>query len=440
MRQLVANMTHDLKTPLTSITGFSQAIAEGLPESQEEYRRLGQVINDEAGHMGALVDDLLYLSRIDSGELALTLEAVNIDELAEATAQRLAFQAESNGVSLRRALFGGSVRADGRRLEQVLTNLLENAIRFAPRGTEVLVRSYRFGAYAAIEVHNGGDPIPTDSLPHVFDRFFQGDPSRRRGHQGLGLAIVQELVQAHGGGLGAVRREQHRLHRPATHRRSAPRPEARRGSGGRCGDHRAQARHRGRQWQLSLWAGLESIEPACERVRSKPVASRRSASRGRGSQPRVRPPQASGAQPAVARCLCTDPVEPLDDALPDRRDIATAAGGEPIGSGVDHPHPSQQVLAHQDARSRSASARSPSRIDNEASAASAFHWCTSPCTRTARSSSCAAARRSRTRCVFCLLRAAGQFFHDRAMNAWSQRAFSAPVGSPLPANQTARRA
>lgn len=200
MWQLVANMTHDLKTPLTSIGGFSQAIAEGLPEDVEEYRRLGQVINDEAGHMGALVDDLLYLSRIDSGQLALNVEGVNVDDLVSATADRFGFQAEAGGVEIRRELRAGEVRGDGRRLEQVFTNLLENAIRFAPRGTEVLLRSYRYGPSAVIEVHNGGEPIAPEALPHVFDRFFQGDPSRRRGgHQGLGLAIVHELVQAHGG-------------------------------------------------------------------------------------------------------------------------------------------------------------------------------------------------------------------------------------------------
>jgi signal transduction histidine kinase len=203
MRQLIANMTHDLKTPLTSIGGFSQAVAEGLPESETEYRRLGQVIHDEAAHMSALVEDLLYLSRIDSGELALTLDDVNVDALVQAMALRFGFQAEVNEVSLRFVLQGGSVRADGRRLEQVFTNLIDNAIRFAPRGSEVLLRSYVDGEFVAVEVHNGGAPIPPEALPHVFDRFYQGDPSRRRGHQGLGLAIVHELVLAHGGTVAA---------------------------------------------------------------------------------------------------------------------------------------------------------------------------------------------------------------------------------------------
>jgi signal transduction histidine kinase len=203
MRQLVANMTHDLKTPLTSISGFSQAIAEGLPENNDEYRRLGQVIHDEAAHMSGLVEDLLYLSRIDAGELSLNIENVNLDALVQAMGLRFGYQAEVNEVALRFVLQAGVIRADGRRLEQVFTNLIDNAIRFAPRGSEVLLRSYLDGAFAAVEVHNGGAPIALEALPHVFDRFYQGDPSRRRGHQGLGLAIVQELVQAHGGTVTA---------------------------------------------------------------------------------------------------------------------------------------------------------------------------------------------------------------------------------------------
>jgi signal transduction histidine kinase len=199
MRQLVANITHDLKTPLTSIQGFSQAIMDGLSSDPEEHRRMAQVIHEEAEHMNGLVEDLLYLSRIDAGELTLAINDVDLDALVAATSRRTRYQAESGGVRVRLALDGGRVYADGRRLEQVFTNLVDNAIRFAPSGSEVLLRSYVDGSDAVVEVHNGGKPIPANALPHVFDRFFQGDPSRRRGHAGLGLAIVQELVQAHGG-------------------------------------------------------------------------------------------------------------------------------------------------------------------------------------------------------------------------------------------------
>lgn len=223
-RQLIANMTHDLKTPLTSIQGFSQAIVDGLVEDPSEYRNLGAVIHDEAEHMNALVNDLLYLSRIDAGELALTLEDVDLDTLVAATARRLRYQSDSAGVEVRLALDSGTVRADGRRLEQVFSNLLDNAIRFAPERSEVLLRSYMAGAFAVVEVHNGGDPIPREALPHVFDRFFQGDPSRRRGHQGLGLAIVHDLVQAHAGAVTVQSAEGSGTTFTVRLRRSGPEP------------------------------------------------------------------------------------------------------------------------------------------------------------------------------------------------------------------------
>jgi two-component system sensor histidine kinase BaeS len=202
MRQLLGNVSHDLRTPLTSIQGFSQAIVDGMAADAEETKQLASVIHGEAEHMGALVDDLLYLSRIESGELILQPEQVDLDGLLTAATRRLRFQAESNEVTVRLAIAAGSIQADGRRLEQVFANLLDNAIRFAPAGSEVLVRSYRAGDRVGVEVHNGGEPIAEHDLPHVFDRFYQGDPARKRGHAGLGLAIVHELVHAHGGEVG----------------------------------------------------------------------------------------------------------------------------------------------------------------------------------------------------------------------------------------------
>ena len=98
---------------------------------------------------------------------------------------------------------GTRVLADERRVEQVLANLVDNALRFAPAGTEVLLRTARIPGFVLIEVHNGGDPIPAEDLPHLFDRFYQVDRARTRSggqvHSGLGLSIVRELVQAQGG-------------------------------------------------------------------------------------------------------------------------------------------------------------------------------------------------------------------------------------------------
>ncbi len=197
MRDLLANVSHELRTPLTSIQGFSQAIADGVVDDPAEAASL---INNEAERIRLLVDDLLYLSEIESGTVHLDLEEVDLDGIVEGAIRRLRLQAEDRDVELVADSHGGTIVADGRRLEQVLANLVENAIRFAPAGTPVRITTSQVADGVLLEVHNGGDPIPEVDRERVFDRFYQVDRARSPGrHRGLGLSIVQELVQAHGG-------------------------------------------------------------------------------------------------------------------------------------------------------------------------------------------------------------------------------------------------
>jgi two-component system, OmpR family, sensor kinase len=197
MRDLLANVSHELRTPLTSIQGFSQAIADGVVDDATEAARL---INDEAERIRLLVDDLIYLSEIEAGTVRLDLDKVDVDGLVEGTARRLRLQAEERDVSLVARSDCGAIRADGRRLEQVLANLVDNAIRFAPAGGAVTISSTPVAEGVLIEVHNMGEPIPEADRTRVFDRFYQVDRARSPGrHRGLGLSIVHELVQAHGG-------------------------------------------------------------------------------------------------------------------------------------------------------------------------------------------------------------------------------------------------
>lgn len=203
MRQLLGNVSHELKTPLTSIQGFSQALVDDLVDSEEERKQLAEVIREEAGRMRELVDELLYLSSIESGELTLTLDDVDFDALVAAGVRRLTFRAQECDVTVSHESGAGHVRGDGRRLEQVLANLVDNAIRFSPAGSDVRVHTHGDPASVTLEVHNYGEPIPEKDLPAVFDRFYQADPARSdAAHSGLGLAIVHELVQAHGGTIG----------------------------------------------------------------------------------------------------------------------------------------------------------------------------------------------------------------------------------------------
>ncbi len=204
MRQLVADVSHDLKTPLTSIQGYTQAMLDGVLKDEQEQTRAAEIVHEEAERMRALVEDLLYLSQIEAGQLPLTIEPLDLDRAVAAAAQRFRYQAEAAGVTIRLTTDGAPVLGDERRIEQILANLLDNAIRYAPSGSEVLLRTARVLGAALIEVHNGGEPIPEADQPYLFDRFYQVDRARSRGvqvHSGLGLAIVRELVQAHHGAV-----------------------------------------------------------------------------------------------------------------------------------------------------------------------------------------------------------------------------------------------
>ncbi len=208
MKDLLANVSHELKTPLTSVQGFSQAILDGAITDEEEYREACRIINEEANRMRGLVDDLLLLSQIESGQVEMQHAHVDLRALLENTLERFQWELRDgeiqSGISIDRL---PEVHGDARRLEQVFSNLLQNAVRHTPAGGAVTVRA-RVGRDGSVSVgvHNTGSFIPPGDLPRVFERFFQVDRARARkgGSSGLGLAIVSEIVEAHGGAIRAA--------------------------------------------------------------------------------------------------------------------------------------------------------------------------------------------------------------------------------------------
>ena len=218
LRDFVANVSHDLRTPLTSIQGFSQAMVDGALRSPDDYADAGRVINEEAERMRRLVEDLLELSKIESGQIRLDLEVCELDILAHQAAERVERRAEDLGVSLALAIDEAPVvRADGRWIERAVDNLLDNALKHTPAGGTMTIATgamtvppgsqvrspvgRRTGGFGFIAVHNTGSFIPPGDQPRVFERFYQLDKARSTsgGGSGLGLAIAQEIVQAHGG-------------------------------------------------------------------------------------------------------------------------------------------------------------------------------------------------------------------------------------------------
>jgi signal transduction histidine kinase len=215
MRDLLANVSHDLRTPLTSIQGFSGALVDGTLVGPEGAREAGRVIGEEADRMRRLIEDLLYLGRIESGELALQQEPLDLAEVARAAQPRFVFRAEEAGIALRIVADAEvPVLGDAHRLAQVLDNLLDNAFKHTPPGgaisATVSVQDAGAGQrngrsttrHAVLAVHNTGSFIPPDERARVFERFYQLDKARAgRTSRGLGLAIAREIVQGHGGTL-----------------------------------------------------------------------------------------------------------------------------------------------------------------------------------------------------------------------------------------------
>ena len=213
MRALVANVSHDLKTPLTSILGFAQALRDGGAKDDADTKRLGAVIYEEATRLNDRLNDLMYLAELESGQLVLQRDVIDVARLVEGVLERVRPAAEARGLDVTAELPDGlTVSGDGSRLERALENLLDNARKYTPTGGEIRVRAYANAGHANIEVVNSAPDITADELPRLFERFYRRDRTRgnesARAGSGLGLAIARELVELHGGTLDAALRDE----------------------------------------------------------------------------------------------------------------------------------------------------------------------------------------------------------------------------------------
>ncbi|HEU4763770.1 MAG TPA: ATP-binding protein, partial [Gemmatimonadales bacterium] len=208
-RDFVANVSHELKTPLTSITGYAETLLADRPDPATAERFL-QVIANNAHRMQRLVDGLLDLARVESGRWQPVPERLDVAALAREAWDGLGDRAAARQVRLRTDIAANAahVVADADALRQVLTNYLDNALRYAPDGSVVTVGTERQGDGTRIAVTDQGPGVAAEHLPRLFERFYRADPSRSRdeGGTGLGLAIVKHLVEAQGGRVGAESR------------------------------------------------------------------------------------------------------------------------------------------------------------------------------------------------------------------------------------------
>jgi two-component system phosphate regulon sensor histidine kinase PhoR len=204
-RDFVSNISHELRTPLASLKALTETLQESALDDPPAARRFLSRMETEVDSLSLMVQELLELSRIESGKVPLQLEPVGPTGLLTAAVGRLGLQAERAGlqISIQSMEDLPSVLADPRRIEQVVTNLLHNAIKFTPPGGRIELAAEQAGDMIQFSVRDTGAGISTESLPRIFERFYKADQSRTGGGTGLGLAITRHLVEAHGGRVWA---------------------------------------------------------------------------------------------------------------------------------------------------------------------------------------------------------------------------------------------
>lgn len=211
-KDFVANVSHEIRTPVAMVQGYSEALLDDIAQTPEERHELVQVIHDESLRMGRLVKDLLDLARLEAGYLDMTMQEVDVNALLQRVHRKFSALAKERGIELVRSGEDSGLllrRADPDRLEQVLTNLLDNALRHTSSGASITLgacmkTSDKGVRQIEIVVKDEGEGIPTEDLPYIFERFYKADKARKRDSKvgtGLGLAIVRNLVEAHEGAI-----------------------------------------------------------------------------------------------------------------------------------------------------------------------------------------------------------------------------------------------
>jgi two-component system phosphate regulon sensor histidine kinase PhoR len=205
-RDFVANVSHELKTPLTSISGYAETLLSDTLDPEMSQRFLATIAGN-ARRMQRLVDDLLDLARLEAGRWQPEPEPIDVAAICRETWEQLGDGSRAAAVDFRIEIGAGAevILADSDAVRQILSNLIENSLRYTPAGGRITCRSVRDQNWVALSVSDTGTGIVPDHLARIFERFYRSDPGRSReeGGTGLGLAIVKHLVEAHGGRVSA---------------------------------------------------------------------------------------------------------------------------------------------------------------------------------------------------------------------------------------------
>ncbi|WP_343782482.1 ATP-binding protein [Alkalibacillus silvisoli] len=208
-KDFLANVSHELRTPISMMQGYSEAIVDDVAETKEDKQELAQIIYDESLRMGRLVNELLDLARMEAGHIQLNLEEVNIEDFISKITRKFSTVAHDQNILFETDVNLGlnNMNVDPDRIEQVLTNLIDNAFRHTGEGGIVQVNVADESDDIIIEIIDNGSGISKDDLPFIFERFYKSDKARTRNQSkkgtGLGLSIAKHIVEAHGGNIYA---------------------------------------------------------------------------------------------------------------------------------------------------------------------------------------------------------------------------------------------
>ena len=211
-KELISNISHDLKTPITAVKGYVEGIMDGVADMPEKMDRYVRTIYNKTNEMDHLINELTFYSKIDTNRIPYTFSKLNVEDYFSDCAEELGLEMENRGIELVYANYvekGVQVIADGEQIRRVIHNIVSNAIKYMekPRGI-IQLRVKDVGDFIQVEIEDNGKGIAAKDLPYIFDRFYRTDVSRNssKGGSGIGLSIVKKIMEDHGGKVWATSR------------------------------------------------------------------------------------------------------------------------------------------------------------------------------------------------------------------------------------------
>ena len=211
-KELISNISHDLKTPITAVKGYVEGIMDGVADTPEKMDRYVRTIYNKTNEMDHLINELTFYSKIDTNRIPYTFSKLNVEDYFSDCAEELGLEMETRGIELVYANYvekGVQVIADGEQIRRVIHNIVSNAIKYMekPRGI-IQLRVKDVGDFIQVEIEDNGKGIAAKDLPYIFDRFYRTDVSRHssKGGSGIGLSIVKKIMEDHGGKVWATSR------------------------------------------------------------------------------------------------------------------------------------------------------------------------------------------------------------------------------------------